>query len=159
MLAMTSLQETANKTGWVWYLLVVLVVLGAIIWWMYSQTKKQQKEQQQQKEQPPTEQEKPKKQMVSEISKESDDESGKKDDLTKIEGIGPKVAKVLSDAGITNFEALSNADPSEVKTVLNEAGLQMMSPDGWIEQAELAANDDWDGLQKLQDELKGGRRR
>ncbi len=158
MLAMTSLQETANKTGWVWYLLVVLIVLGAILWWMYSQTKKQQKEQQQQKEQPPTE---PKKQMVSEASELPDQKQkrGEKDDLTKIEGIGPKVAKVLSGAGITSFDSLAEADPVEVKSVLNDAGLQMMSPEGWIEQAQFAAREDWDGLQKLQDELKGGRRR
>ncbi len=157
MLAMSSLQETANKVGWVWYLLLVLVVLGAILLWMYSQTKKQQKEQQ--KEEQITEQKRTEKQMVTETSKRPDPKRGEKDDLTKIEGIGPKVAKVLSDSGITSFESLSTADPSEVKTVLNEAGLQMMSPEGWIEQAEFAAREDWDGLQKLQDELKGGRRR
>src|SRR5512140_2266866 len=31
------------------------------------------------------------------------------DDLTKIEGIGPKVAKTLNEAGISTFEALSKA--------------------------------------------------
>ncbi len=46
-----------------------------------------------------------------------------------------------------------------MKSVLNEAGLQMMNPEGWIEQAELAAHGDWDGLEKLQGELKGGRRK
>jgi hypothetical protein len=34
-----------------------------------------------------------------------------------------------------------------------------MDPQGWIEQARLAAQGDWEGLKKLQDELKGGRRR
>jgi hypothetical protein len=35
----------------------------------------------------------------------------------------------------------------------------MMNPAGWIEQAELAAKGDWAALEKLQSELKGGRRR
>jgi len=43
--------------------------------------------------------------------------------------------------------------------VLSAAGLQMMNPEGWIEQASLAANGDWAGVEKLQSELKGGRRK
>jgi len=59
----------------------------------------------------------------------------------------------------TSFDSLANADPAEVTNVLNEAGLQMMNPEGWIDQAEFAAKEDGDGLQKLPDELKGGRRK
>jgi hypothetical protein len=46
-----------------------------------------------------------------------------------------------------------------VQKTLNAAGLQMMNPEGWIEQANLAANGDWEGLKRLQDELKGGRKK
>ena len=81
------------------------------------------------------------------------------DDLTRIEGIGPKVAQVLNDDGIRTFEALANANSAEIKRVLNESGLQMMSPEGWIEQARLAAKGDWEGLERLQGELKGGRKK
>ena len=35
----------------------------------------------------------------------------------------------------------------------------MLDADTWPEQAKLAAAGDWDGLKKLQDELKGGKRR
>jgi hypothetical protein len=80
------------------------------------------------------------------------------DDLTRIEGIGPKVAKVLNETGIRTFQALAEANPATVKEALNAAGLQMMKPDGWIEQAQLAAKGDWDRLKRLQDELKGGRK-
>jgi large subunit ribosomal protein L17 len=146
------LQEAADKIGWVWYLLLVLAVLAGIIWWIYQQSKKQS-------EQPSQSQFIA--QQKQKLSKEPDlpRRERAEDDLTMIEGIGPKVARVLKDVGITNFDALSNADPVEVKNVLNEAGLQMMSPDGWIEQAQYAAKEDWDGLEKLQDELKGGRRK
>jgi len=81
------------------------------------------------------------------------------DDLIKIEGIGPKVDKILREAGINTFDALANANAADVQKVLNAAGLQMMNPEGWIEQAKLAAKGDWAGFEKLQSELKGGRRK
>lgn len=80
------------------------------------------------------------------------------DDLVRIEGIGPKVAKVLKDAGITTFDELARAKSAEVQSALDAAGLQMMNPEGWIAQAKLAAKGDWAGFEKLQSELKGGRK-
>jgi hypothetical protein len=80
------------------------------------------------------------------------------DDLKVLEGIGPKVAKILNEAGIHSFADLANADAAEVDKVLDANGLQMLDSEGWIEQAKLAAAGDTEGLAKLQDELKGGRR-
>lgn len=80
------------------------------------------------------------------------------DDLTMLEGIGPKVAKVLKEAGVVSFADLAHANPAEVQKALDAAGLQMMRSEGWIEQARLAAKGDLDGLKKLQGELRGGRR-
>jgi predicted flap endonuclease-1-like 5' DNA nuclease len=69
------------------------------------------------------------------------------------------VARVLNDSGLTTFEALANANPADIQKTLSAAGLQMMNPQGWIDQARLAANGDWASLEKLQGELKGGRRK
>jgi hypothetical protein len=80
------------------------------------------------------------------------------DDLTKIEGIGPKVAKILKEAGITTFDELANAKAGELQKTLADAGMQMMNPEGWIDQAKLAAKGDWQGVAKLQKLLKGGRK-
>lgn len=80
------------------------------------------------------------------------------DDLTSLEGIGPKVSMVLSGIGITTFEALANADYSKLKMALDGAGYKYMDPAGWIEQSALAAKGDMDGLKKLQLSLKGGRK-
>ena len=80
------------------------------------------------------------------------------DDLAKIEGIGPKVAKTLSAAGISTFEALANAKVEDIQNILSEAGLKMMDANSWPAQAKLAAAGDWDGLKKMQDELSGGRK-
>jgi hypothetical protein len=41
---------------------------------------------------------------------------------------------------------------------LQEAGLKMMNPETWIDQAKLAAADDWKALEKLQAKLVGGRK-
>ncbi len=80
------------------------------------------------------------------------------DDLTKIEGIGPKIASVFNAAGITNFAQLAGFDVEKLQKILDDAGIRLGDPSTWAEQAKLAAEGDWDALQKLQDELQGGRR-
>jgi hypothetical protein len=79
------------------------------------------------------------------------------DDLAILEGIGPKVAKILKGAGIVSFDDLAHANAAKVNEILKAAGLNMMNAEGWIEQAKLAAKGDMDGLQKMQAEMKGGR--
>jgi large subunit ribosomal protein L17 len=79
------------------------------------------------------------------------------DDLEILEGIGPKVAKLLKEAGIASFDDLAHANAAKIQETLKAAGLSMMNAEGWIEQAKLATKDDMDGLKKMQDEMKGGR--
>lgn len=83
-----------------------------------------------------------------------------KDDLKKIEGIGPKIESLLNDGGIYSYSDLSHAKLSKIKSILEEAGSHYRSkdPSTWAEQAELAAAGKWKALKKLQDELNGGRR-
>lgn len=80
------------------------------------------------------------------------------DDLKIIEGIGPKVSKILNDGGIHSFADLAHADPEKLNELLKSAKLNMMNVAGWIEQAALAARGDMAGLKKMQEEMKGGRR-
>lgn len=80
------------------------------------------------------------------------------DDLKILEGIGPKVEKILNNAGVTTYAGLAAMGAKKVDEILDAANLQMMDSSGWIEQAVLAAKGDWDALDKLMDELKGGRR-
>ncbi|SRR5689334_18139188 len=82
----------------------------------------------------------------------------KADDLTKIEGIGPKVSKALIAAGISTFADLANAKVEDIQKILSDAGLRMMDASTWPQQASLAADGDWDALKKLQDKLSGGRK-
>ena len=82
------------------------------------------------------------------------------DDLQKIEGIGPKVANLLHAAGINTFAQLASTPVAKLKEILHNAGshFAMMDPGTWPEQSALAAKGDWAALDKLEDELKGGRR-
>ena len=81
------------------------------------------------------------------------------DDLTRIEGIGPKIQELLYAAKIYTFAQLSKTDVARLKGILDEAGerFQMHEPKTWPEQAQLAADGRWEQLQKLQDLLRGGR--
>jgi predicted flap endonuclease-1-like 5' DNA nuclease len=82
----------------------------------------------------------------------------KRDDLKRIEGIGPKISALLQEAGITTFAQLAVAEVSRLQQIVRDAHLEMIDPGTWPEQARLAADGRWDALQVLQDELKGGRR-
>ncbi|MCF6277472.1 MAG: helix-hairpin-helix domain-containing protein [Anaerolineales bacterium] len=136
MFALNLLSEGAEGPDltWLLWLVLALFVLIVIIGWMTS--KKGEK--------PPVSVAEKKEKIA--------------DDLTKLEGIGPKVATVLAAAGIVSFSGLASADVEKLRATLKEAGLQMMEPAGWIEQADLAAKGEMEALAKLQDELKGGRR-
>ena len=85
--------------------------------------------------------------------------SKKGDDLKKIEGIGPKAAEALVAAGIDTFAKLAKASAESVKEVLDASTskLSHLDPTTWGQQAQLAADEKWDELQKLQDELNGGK--
>ena len=77
------------------------------------------------------------------------------DNLKRIEGIGPKTAAILNEAGISTFQELADLSANEIKNILRAAKGRGV-PTTWPAQAKLAAVEDWDGLAKFQDELKGG---
>ena len=84
-----------------------------------------------------------------------------KDNLQKIEGIGPKIAELLTKAGIKTFVDLSVAKKTTLKSILEAAGsrYKMHDPSTWAKQAKLAAKGEWTKLATLQDELNGGRKK
>jgi hypothetical protein len=81
------------------------------------------------------------------------------DDLKIIEGIGPKIEQLLNADGIYTFAQLANCTSDQLKTILENAGsrYQMHDPTTWPTQSELARDGKTEELQKMQDELKGGR--
>ncbi len=81
------------------------------------------------------------------------------DDLTKIEGIGPKIAGVLNENGISTFAQLAATSADAVSEMLEKAegNFAAHTPATWAEQAQLAADGKWDELKELQERLDGGR--
>ena len=82
--------------------------------------------------------------------------SSKADDLKKVEGIGPKIAETLVEAGISTFAQLAKTDAAKISEII--AGVRGNHvTDSWPAQAQLAADGKWDELKKWQDELDGGK--
>ena len=82
------------------------------------------------------------------------------DDLTVIEGIGPKIAELLTTNGIATFTALAATPAERLKEILLSGGRRfaIADPTTWPQQGGLAASGDTAGLAALQESLKGGRK-
>jgi predicted flap endonuclease-1-like 5' DNA nuclease/glutathione synthase/RimK-type ligase-like ATP-grasp enzyme len=82
------------------------------------------------------------------------------DDLTIVEGIGPKIADLLRNEGIDTFAKLAKAKATKLKEILVAAGsrYKVHDPTTWAQQAQLAADGKFDALETLKKELIGGRR-
>lgn len=83
------------------------------------------------------------------------------DDLTRIEGVGPKISGLLRAAGITTFAALAATPVQQIEEILERAGsrYRIHDPGTWPEQAALAAEGRTQDLEKLKRKLKAGRRK
>lgn len=95
----------------------------------------------------------------AEAGDRSIDAATEADDLTKVEGIGPKIAELLQNADIKTFAQLAAAEASAIKEILTNAEGNFAShdPTTWPEQAGMAAAGEWDKLKTWQDELDGGK--
>ena len=83
----------------------------------------------------------------------------KKDDLTAVEGIGPKISGLLKDEGIDTWRKLANTQVSTIQSILDAAGkrYKLADPSTWPKQAEMAADGRWDDLDEYQDFLQAGK--
>ena len=85
--------------------------------------------------------------------------AAKADNLTKVEGIGPKIAEHFNAAGINSFADLAATSVERLQEILNEAGpnYSVHNPGTWPEQAAFAAAGKWDELKAWQEKLDGGK--
>jgi large subunit ribosomal protein L21 len=82
--------------------------------------------------------------------------TGKADDLKKIEGVGPKIASTLAEAGLATFADIAKSTPEAISEIIADVRGNHVT-DTWPAQAKLAAEGKWDELKKWQDELDGGK--
>ncbi len=81
------------------------------------------------------------------------------DDLTIIEGIGPRIDELLHQNGIVSFAQLARLGVPELLDILERGGphFQLANPGSWARQAALASENRWAELKRLQEELISGR--
>lgn len=79
--------------------------------------------------------------------------------LTKLNGIGPKIATILNKAGIYTYEELAITEVEELKNILAKAGKRYTAydPSTWTKQAELAAAGKWEVLKVWVERVKKGK--
>jgi predicted flap endonuclease-1-like 5' DNA nuclease len=82
------------------------------------------------------------------------------DDLEIVEGIGPKIAELLNNAGVKTFAQLAAMSPAQIQPILDAAGpnYRIADPETWPDQADLAARNRWSALKAMQDGLTAGRK-
>lgn len=83
----------------------------------------------------------------------------KENDLTVVEGIGPKIQGLFHDHDVKTWKALSECSVDKCQEVLNSGGdrYKVHKPGTWPKQAKLAYEGKWAELLKWQDELDGGK--
>lgn len=122
--------------GWFW--MIIFLPLGILVWWFLRWFFL------------------PSYKRTSALEIDTPRSSGvplpiRKDNFTMLKGIGPKTADGLYNAAIYTFEQLGLMDPDRLEQVLKEHGLPSSNAAFWQEQAALAAAEDWEGLEKLQE--------
>jgi len=83
----------------------------------------------------------------------------KENDLTIVEGIGPKIRELFHNFDINTWSALADTSVDKCQEVLNSGGkrFEIHRPNTWPMQAELAALGKWEELKKWQDEHDYGK--
>ncbi|MDX8341386.1 helix-hairpin-helix domain-containing protein [Draconibacterium sp. IB214405] len=76
--------------------------------------------------------------VVEEVKEEAPKAEAKGDDLTKLTGVGPKLAEVLVEGGFTTYAEVAAASVEAIQKVLEAAGSRYASkdPQPWIEEAK-----------------------
>jgi predicted flap endonuclease-1-like 5' DNA nuclease len=79
-------------------------------------------------------------------------------DLTVVEGIGPKINELFNNVGVVTFAQLAKQTVPQMQKVLDDAGprYKLAKPSTWAQQAALASENKWAELKALQDKLSGG---
>ena len=82
----------------------------------------------------------------------------RRDDLERIEGIGPQMSGALLVAGIRTYEQLARTDQATLRRAIEARGLKFApSLVTWAQQAQLLADGDEEGFADLTRRLVAGR--
>ena len=59
----------------------------------------------------------------------------RRDDLTRVRGIGPRYAALLAEHGIATYDDLAAADPEQLRAIINPGPMQRLNFTSWTAQA------------------------
>jgi predicted flap endonuclease-1-like 5' DNA nuclease len=82
-----------------------------------------------------------------------------RDDLTVVEGIGPKIERLLTEAGVDTWRELARSEAWAIAALLELSGpgFRIHDPTTWPEQARLLSDGRWQAFAELTGRLQGGR--
>lgn len=83
----------------------------------------------------------------------------KQDDLTVVEGIGPKIKDLFHNHNINTWASLAECSIEKCQEVLKSGGkrFEIHKPGTWPKQAKFAASGEWQKLKDWQSTLNGGK--
>ncbi len=93
------------------------------------------------------------------VAKKEKKVKAEKDDLQRIEGVGPKIEKLMNKHGVRTFADVVSSDVTGLEDILLAGGprYQVHSPTTWPDQARLAMEGKWSELEEYQEILNWGR--
>ncbi len=146
-------QQTETTSGMPWWGWVVIILVIFILFWLVFRSRPEE-EVKTPHSAAPREDEAVK---AAEIPTGVASAPLQPDDLTLIEGIGPKINTILQAAGVNTFAQLAALEPEKIMNILTAAGIRLADPKTWPEQSRMAAAGEMERLRAYQDTLKGGR--
>lgn len=83
----------------------------------------------------------------------------RQDDLTLVEGIGPKIKQLFHDHGVNTWKSLADTTVARCQEILDTGGerYSVHNPGTWPRQAEMAYLGKWKELKDWQDILDHGK--
>lgn len=131
----TSRYDATDATWEIIIMLAVAFLLGMLVHWAFTD----ENEECSSHSTPPKEVKKPVRKTVKKAAPVAKKVVRKtKDNLRLIDGIGPKIEKLLNNEGIKSFADLARAKKATLNAILEKAGprFQMHDPATWAAQAK-----------------------
>jgi len=136
----TVQQDTVNAIPWWGWLIIILCLLVVLYINFFLATDKE-----------------PSIDLPEKMAEPVEIEVDNIDDLTLIEGIGPKIQSILREASVDTYAKIADLLPEEIMGILQAGGIRLAVAETWPKQAKLAAEGKMAELDELQEKLKGGR--
>jgi hypothetical protein len=134
-------KKQSGLPNWLWTLLIIvpgLIICRMMYWWLLTPSYRRKRSVEIKTPRSITPPER-KQELV-------------RDDLTRIKGIGPKTAEALNKAGVFSYTRLALLKEDQLEEIFKAARARMTDFQSVHKQSKMAANQDWDGLAKFQQE-------